>query len=194
MPRARLAVLISGRGSNMVALAEAAQAPDYPAEIVLVLSNRADAGGLDTAARMGIEAMALPHTGYATRAEFDSALSAALKARRIDVIALAGFMRILTPGFIGAWDGRIVNIHPSLLPKYQGLDTHARAIAQGDAEAGCTVHVVTERLDDGPILAQARVPVRADDGEASLAARVLVEEHRIYPAALAAHIKALGLG
>ncbi|MBS3961680.1 MAG: phosphoribosylglycinamide formyltransferase [Sandarakinorhabdus sp.] len=193
MPKPRLAILISGRGSNMVALAKAAQKPDYPAVVALVLSNRADAGGLETAARMGIETLALPHRGFATRADFDAALCAELKARRIDMIALAGFMRILTPGFIRQWEGRIVNIHPSLLPEYRGLDTHARALAAHDTEAGCTVHVVTERLDDGPILAQARVPILPDDCEATLAARVLEEEHRIYPPALARHIEALGL-
>jgi len=193
MHKARLAILISGRGSNMVALASAARAPDYPAEVALVLSNKADAQGLETAAAMGIETLALPHKSYASREAFDTALSDALRARRIDVIALAGFMRILTPDFIRAWEGRIINIHPSLLPKYPGLDTHARAIAAGDSEAGCTVHVVTERLDDGPMLAQAHVPILADDSEATLAARVLVEEHRIYPAALAKHIEALGL-
>ncbi len=192
MPEARLAILISGRGSNMVALANAARAPDFPADIALVLSNKADAQGLETAAAMGLETLALPHRGFANREAFDTALSAELKARHIDVIALAGFMRILTPGFIRQWEGRIVNIHPSLLPKYQGLDTHARAIAAGDREAGCTVHVVTERLDDGPVLAQARVPIAPDDTEATLAARVLAQEHRIYPAALAAHIRSLG--
>jgi formyltetrahydrofolate-dependent phosphoribosylglycinamide formyltransferase len=191
LPKPRLAVLISGRGSNMVALAKAAEAPDYPARLALVVSNRPEAEGLATAACLGIETLAIPHRAYPSREAFDAALTQALKAHAIDVIALAGFMRILTPGFIRDWEGRIVNIHPSLLPKYQGLDTHARAIANGDGEAGCTVHVVTERLDDGPILAQARVPVLADDTPETLAARVLVEEHRLYPRALAAFVGTL---
>jgi formyltetrahydrofolate-dependent phosphoribosylglycinamide formyltransferase len=191
LPRPRLAVLISGRGSNMVALAKAAQAPDFPATLALVVSNKPEAEGLATAALMGIETLALPHKAYPSRDAFDAALSAALKTHGIDAVALAGFMRILTPRFIRQWDGRIVNIHPSLLPRYQGLDTHARALANGDGDAGCTVHVVTERLDDGPILAQARVPVLADDTPETLAARVLVEEHRIYPTALAAFLRDL---
>jgi formyltetrahydrofolate-dependent phosphoribosylglycinamide formyltransferase len=185
LPRPRLAVLISGRGSNMEALARATRAPDYPATLALVVSNRPEAEGLATAAALGLETLALPHRAYATREAFDAALSAALDANAIDLVALAGFMRILTPGFIRAWEGRVVNIHPSLLPKYQGLDTHARALAAGDSEAGCTVHVVTERLDDGPVLAQARVPILPGDTPEQLAARVLVEEHRIYPPAVA---------
>jgi phosphoribosylglycinamide formyltransferase-1 len=190
-PRPRLAVLLSGRGSNMEALALAARDPDFPATLALVLSNRPEAEGLATAAAMGLETLALPHKAYPDRAAFDAALSSALKAHAIDLVALAGFMRILTPGFIRDWEGRILNIHPSLLPKYQGLDTHARALAAGDGEAGCTVHVVTERLDDGPILAQARVPVLADDTPDTLAARVLVEEHRLYPVAVAEFARGL---
>ncbi len=192
MRKARLAILISGRGSNMVALAEAAKAPDYPAAPVLVLANRADAAGLETARAMGIAAEALPHRDFATRADFDAALSARLKAAAIDVIALAGFMRILTPGFIADWAGRIVNIHPSLLPRYPGLDTHARAIAAGDSTAGCTVHVVTDMLDDGPPIAQAHVPILPGDTADSLSARVLVAEHQLYPQALATYVRALG--
>ncbi|WP_199554393.1 phosphoribosylglycinamide formyltransferase [Sandaracinobacteroides hominis] len=189
MRKARLAVLISGRGSNMLSLAKAAQQPDYPAELMLVASNKADAGGLETAAGMGIETLALSHRTFPSREAFDEALSAELKARQIEVVALAGFMRILTPGFMRDWEGRIVNIHPSLLPKYPGLHTHERAIEAGDAEAGCTVHVVTELLDDGPMLAQARVPVLPGDTPDTLAARVLAQEHRIYPEALAAHVR-----
>ena len=147
MPRLRTAVLISGRGSNMLALVDAARDPDYPADIRLVLSNRASAAGLEAARERGIEALALPHRNYPDRASFDAALSAELKARGIELVALAGFMRILTAGFIADWPGRKLNIHPSLLPKYPGLDTHARALAAGDAEAGCTVHLVTEALD-----------------------------------------------
>lgn len=175
----------------MEALAAASRAPDFPATLALVLSNRPEAEGLATAAAMGLETLALPHRAYPDRAAFDAALSSTLKVHAIDLVALAGFMRILTPGFIHDWEGRILNIHPSLLPKYQGLDTHARALAAGDAEAGCTVHVVTEQLDDGPLLAQARVPVLADDTPDTLAARVLLEEHRLYPAAVAAYARQL---
>ena len=187
----RLAILISGRGSNMEALVRAADAPDYPAGVALVLANKADAAGLQFASARGIEALAVPHRDFAAREDFDAALHRELSARRIDAIALAGFMRILSPGFILQWPGRIVNIHPSLLPKYPGLHTHRRAIEAGDAEAGCTVHIVTETLDAGPALAQARVPVLAGDTADSLAARVLVQEHRIYAPALAAHIRTL---
>lgn len=185
MPRRRLAVLISGRGSNMEALARAAQAPDYPAEIVLVASSKAGAAGLETAAALGLPTITIPSRDHPGRDSFDAALTAALEANGTEAIALAGFMRILTPGFIRRWHGRIVNIHPSLLPKYPGLDTHARALAAGDTEAGCTVHIVTETLDDGPTLAQARVPILAHDTPETLAARVLEAEHRLYPQALA---------
>lgn len=183
--RRRLAILISGRGSNMLALLRAAENPDYPARPVLVISNRADAAGLQTAADLGIATRIIPHRDYADRASFDAALDAELRAHDIEVIALAGFMRILTPGFIDGWQGRIVNIHPSLLPKYPGLHTHERALAAGDAETGCTVHLVTADLDCGPTLAQARVPVLPGDTPDMLADRVLVEEHKIYPQALA---------
>jgi formyltetrahydrofolate-dependent phosphoribosylglycinamide formyltransferase len=191
MPKRKLAVLISGRGSNMEALAKAAQAPDYPAEIVLVLSSKANAAGLETAAALGLPAVTIPSRDHPTRESFDAALTLALEAHGAEAIALAGFMRILTPGFIRRWQGRIVNIHPSLLPKYPGLDTHARALEAGDAEAGCTVHIVTEALDDGPTLAQARVPIRPGDTPESLAARVLDAEHRLYPKALAAFLGTL---
>jgi formyltetrahydrofolate-dependent phosphoribosylglycinamide formyltransferase len=191
MPRLKTAVLISGRGSNMLALADAAASPHYPADIALVLSNRAAAAGLEAARARGIEALALPHTDFASRAAFDAAMSEALKERGIELIALAGFMRILTPGFIADWQGRMLNIHPSLLPKYPGLDTHARAIAAGDAEAGCSVHVVTEVLDDGPVVAQARVAIAPGETAETLAAKVLAEEHRLYPRALAAFARTL---
>ena len=191
MPRLKTAVLISGRGSNMLALADAAASPHYPADIALVLSNRAAAAGLEAARARGIEALALPHTDFASRAAFDAAMSEALKERGIELIALAGFMRILTPGFIADWQGRMLNIHPSLLPKYPGLDTHARAIAAGDAEAGCSVHVVTEVLDDGPVVAQARVAIAPGETAETLAAKVLAEEHRLYPRALAAFARSL---
>jgi phosphoribosylglycinamide formyltransferase-1 len=180
----RVAILISGGGSNMVRLVES-MGPDHPAEPVLVLSNLPDAAGLARAAAMGVPTAVVDHRPFrGDRAAFEAALQDRLAAARPDILCLAGFMRILTPGFTRAWTGRMLNIHPSLLPKYPGLDTHARAIAAGDAEAGCTVHEVTEDLDAGPILGQARVPVQHHDTPETLAARVLVEEHRLYPAVL----------
>ncbi|MCC5961568.1 MAG: phosphoribosylglycinamide formyltransferase [Rhodobacteraceae bacterium] len=180
----RVAILISGSGSNMVALARSMQG-DHPARPCLVLSNRPDAGGLARASEMGIPTAVVDHRPFgANRAAFEGALQEALAAARPDLIALAGFMRILGPDFVGAHAGRMLNIHPSLLPKYRGLDTHARAIAAGDSEAGCTVHEVTPALDDGPILGQARVPVLPEDTPETLAARVLPMEHRLYPLVL----------
>lgn len=184
MNRPRVAILISGRGSNMVALLEAAAHPDYPADIALVISNRADAGGLDRARDMGVPALVVPSRGR-TREDFEVELSAVLAAHDIAILALAGFMRVLTPGFVSAWEGRMINIHPSLLPSFPGLDTHARALAGGVRLHGCTVHLVSAGVDEGPILAQAAVPVQMHDTEESLAARVLEQEHRLYPAALA---------
>lgn len=181
----RVAILISGRGSNMVALIEAARAPDYPAQIVLVLSNRPAAGGLACAREAGIPARAVDHTAYPDRAAFDAALDAELRAAAIDLVALAGFMRVLTPGFVAAWAGRMINIHPSLLPLFRGTHTHAQALAAGVRLHGCSVHYVVPELDAGPIIAQAAVPVREGDDPHGLAARVLVQEHRLYPAALA---------
>ncbi len=182
----RTAILISGRGSNMAALIAAARAPDYPAEIALVLSNRAGAGGLALAEAAGIATATVESRRFpGDRAAFEAAVQAELDRHAIDLVALAGFMRILTPGFVAAWEGRMVNIHPSLLPAFPGLDTHARALAAGVRLHGCTVHLVSPGVDEGPILAQAAVPVLAADTEASLAARVLAQEHRIYPAALA---------
>ena len=179
----RVAILISGGGSNMVALAESMQG-DHPARAALVLSNRAAAGGLAKAQAAGIETAVVEHTAGDDRVACEAALAARLFVAAPDVICLAGFMRILSPGFVAQWAGRILNIHPSLLPKYPGLNTHARAIAAGDTEAGCSVHEVTADLDAGPILGQARVSVRPDDTPETLAARVLVEEHRLYPAVL----------
>ena len=179
----RVAILISGGGSNMVRLAES-MTGDHPARPVLVLSNDPLAGGLDRAREMGIEADAVDHRAFADRAAFEAALHARLASAAPDIVALAGFMRILGRPFVERWQGRMLNIHPSLLPKYRGLDTHARAIAAGDAEAGCTVHEVTPALDDGPILGQARVAIRPGDTPSDLAARVLVQEHRLYPAVL----------
>ncbi|MFN7398083.1 MAG: phosphoribosylglycinamide formyltransferase, partial [Sandaracinobacter sp.] len=184
-------MLISGRGSNMEAIARAAADPAWPGEIVLVLANKADAAGLDTAAALGLPTLSIPSRDHPTRDSFDAALTSALDAHGAEAIALAGFMRILTPGFIRRWEGRIVNIHPSLLPKYPGLDTHARALAAGDAQGGCTVHIVTETLDDGPILAQAPVPIRPGDTADMLAQRVLDQEHQLYPRALATFLATL---
>ncbi len=168
----------------MVALAES-MVGDHPARPCLVLSNVPGAGGLDKARALGIETAVIDHRAFAgARADFEAALIERIDAARPDVICLAGFMRILTPVFTGHYAGRMLNIHPSLLPKYQGLDTHARAIAAGDAEAGCTVHAVTAALDDGPILGQARVPIAPDDTPETLAARILPFEHRLYPAVL----------
>lgn len=158
---------------------------DHPARCVLVASNDPQAAGLVRAAEMGIPTAAVDHRAYkGDRAAFEAALQAELDKVTPDILCLAGFMRILTPGFVAQWEGRMLNIHPSLLPKYKGLHTHARALEAGDAEAGCTVHLVTAALDDGPVLGQARVPVLPDDTEDSLAARVLVQEHRLYPMVL----------
>lgn len=182
----RVAVLISGRGSNMEALIDAARDPAYPAKIVLVVANRPDAKGLETAAAAGIEAIAVDHKPFGKdREAHERAIDALLRERGVELIALAGYMRVLTPFLVKAWAGRMLNIHPSLLPKYPGLDTHARAIEAGDAEAGCTVHFVTEGVDEGPIVGQARVPILPGDTADDLAHRILVEEHRLYPAALA---------
>jgi phosphoribosylglycinamide formyltransferase-1 len=183
--RRRVAILISGRGSNMASLIEAARNPAYPAEIALVVSNRPDAGGLERARAAGIATAVVDHKAHPDRASFDAALDAVLREHRIEIVCLAGFMRILTPGFVEAWAGRMLNIHPSLLPEFKGTDTHARALAAGAAKHGCTVHVVTPELDSGPIIAQAEVAVLPDDTAETLAARVLAQEHVLYPLALA---------
>ncbi len=180
----RVAILISGGGSNMVALAES-MVGEHPARPVLVVSNRPAAGGLARAADLGIPTAVVDHRPFGQdRAAFEARLTETLEAAKPDILCLAGFMRILTPGFIRRWSGRMLNIHPSLLPKYPGLDTHARAIAAGDAEAGCSVHEVTEELDGGPVLGQARVPILPGDTPDTLAARVLTREHQLYPAVL----------
>ena len=183
--RQRTAVLISGRGSNMQALLAAARAPNYPASIALVISNRPDAAGLDFAREAGVTAIAIDHKSFQTRADFDAEIDRTLHHHTIELVACAGFMRILTADFLHAWAGRIINIHPALLPLYKGLDTHARALADGVRVHGCTVHYVVPEIDSGPIIAQAAVPVLGDDSAESLAARVLEAEHRIYPMALA---------
>lgn len=184
MSHRRVAILISGGGSNMLALAHS-MTGDHPARPGLVLSNVPGAGGLARAAALGIPVACVDHRPFGKdRAGFEAALAAALAPYAPDILCLAGFMRILTPDFIARWAGRMLNIHPSLLPKYPGLDTHARALAAGDSEAGCSVHEVTADLDAGPVLGQARVPVLPGDTPESLAARVLAQEHVLYPAVL----------
>jgi phosphoribosylglycinamide formyltransferase-1 len=179
----RVAILISGGGSNMIRLLDS-MVGDHPARVVLVGSNDPAAGGLAKAEARGVPVFAVDHRSFPNRAEFEAALLGPLLAAAPDIICLAGFMRILTPDFTRRFAGRMLNIHPSLLPKYPGLHTHARAIEAGDAEAGATVHEVTADLDAGPILGQARVPVLAGDSAETLAARVLVQEHRLYPEVL----------
>jgi len=189
--RVRTAVLISGRGSNMSALIESARREDFPAEIALVLSDRARAAGIKSAQAAGVAAFALDYRTFSARTEFETTVTVALVAAGVELICLAGFMRILSPGFVERWRGRILNIHPSLLPDLRGLHTHERALAERRAEHGCTVHFVTAELDAGPIVAQARVPILPGDDAGLLAARVLVEEHRIYPQALDAVARAV---
>ncbi|MEX1663053.1 phosphoribosylglycinamide formyltransferase [Thioclava sp. 15-R06ZXC-3] len=180
----RVAILISGGGSNMIKLLESMR-DDHPARAVLVASNDANAAGLQKAARLGVATAAIDHRPYGKdRAAFEAELLKPILAAQPDIVCLAGFMRVLTPDFVGRFAGRMLNIHPSLLPKYPGLHTHARALEAGDAEAGCTVHEVTPVLDDGPILGQARVAIAPGDTPETLAARVLVQEHRLYPAVL----------
>ena len=183
--RRRVGVLISGRGSNMMALVEASRRPDYPAEIALVLANRPDAAGLAWARGQGIATQAIDHKAYATRDAFDAALDAALTEARIELVACAGFMRLMTAPFVTRWAGRMINIHPSLLPLYPGLHTHARALADGVRIAGCTVHFVVPEMDAGPIIAQGAVPVLDGDTPDTLADRILAVEHEIYTHALA---------
>jgi phosphoribosylglycinamide formyltransferase 1 len=185
----KVAVLISGRGSNMASLIDAARDPAYPAEIALVLSNRPSAEGLRRAQEAGIEARAIDHRPFrGDRAAHEAEIGAALTGAGIEIVCLAGYMRLLTPAFVATWRSRMLNVHPSLLPAFPGLHTHARAIAGGVKLHGCTVHLVTEQMDEGPILAQAAVPVLPDDTEDVLADRVLAQEHRLYPAALAAFV------
>ena len=185
MNRLRTAILISGRGSNMRAILEAAKAPTYAASPVLVLSNNPSAQGLEAAASMGVATDVVDHKSFGKdREAFERALHEVLERHRVDMVVLAGFMRILTPWFVGQWHQRMINIHPSLLPKYTGLNTHKRALEAGDAEAGCSVHWVTEGVDEGAVIVQARVPILEDDTEQSLESRVLIEEHKLYPRAV----------
>lgn len=186
--KARVGILISGRGSNMAALIEASRLPDCPYEVAIVVSNVPDAPGLAFAAASGIPTFAISHVGM-KRVEFDRLVDGALRDADVHYVALAGYMRLLSAEFVAGWAGRMVNIHPSLLPLYKGLDTHQRVLDAGDRRHGCSVHLVTEALDDGPILAQAEVPVLDGDDADALATRVLIEEHKLYPAALAALIR-----
>jgi phosphoribosylglycinamide formyltransferase-1 len=181
--RCRLVVLISGSGSNLQAFIDACRDPAYPCELVAVISNRPAVRGLERAQQANIPTRVLDHGSFASRETFDAALRETIDAFAPDLLILAGFMRILSGGFVRHYRGRLLNIHPSLLPKYPGLHTHQRALEAGDAEAGASVHFVTEQLDGGPVIVQARVPVLRDDTTETLAARVLVEEHRIYPQA-----------
>lgn len=184
--RKRVGVLISGRGSNMVSLAEAARAPDYPAEIALVVSNIPDVAGLERARGFGIATATVDHRPFGKdREAFERAVDELLRLNQIDLVVLAGFMRILTPWFVARWEGRMINIHPSLLPLFKGTHTHRQALEAGVEEHGCSVHFVVPELDAGPVILQAKVPVLPGDDEDRLAQRVLAEEHKLYPAALA---------
>ncbi|MBU1211865.1 MAG: phosphoribosylglycinamide formyltransferase [Alphaproteobacteria bacterium] len=179
-----VAILISGRGSNMMSLVEASRAPDYPAEIASVISNRPDAPGLAWARGQGIATVALDHTAFPSRAAFDAVLHNAIEACGAQFVACAGFMRLMTPGLVARWHNRMINIHPALLPSFKGLDTHARALAAGVRIAGCTVHIVRPEMDCGPILGQAAVPVLDGDTPGTLGRRILAAEHRLYPKVL----------
>jgi phosphoribosylglycinamide formyltransferase 1 len=185
-PRKRTAILISGRGSNMRSLIEAAADPRYPAEIVLVLANRPEAEGLAYAKEHGVATAAVDQKIHAGRESFEASLQVLLELHRVELICLAGFMRLFTPSFVRAWEGRLINIHPALLPAYRGLHTHERALADGVKIHGCTVHFVVPAMDEGPIIAQAAVAVLDSDTPETLARRILEQEHKIYPAALAA--------
>jgi phosphoribosylglycinamide formyltransferase 1 len=189
-----VAICISGRGSNMEKLVEAARAPEYPARICGVLSDRADAAGLEFARRNGIPAIAVERVGFASRAEHEAAMQRTLEEWGTGFIALAGFMRVLSPAFVTRWQGRMINIHPSLLPRHKGLDTHARALAAGDLQHGCSVHWVSAEVDGGAVIAQAKVPVLPGDTPETLGLRVLQQEHRVYPAALAEALTRLQIG
>ncbi len=194
MSKARVAVLISGRGSNMAALIEAAKDPAYPAEIVLVLSNIADAGGLDIAQAAGIETAVIAHAPFGKdREAHERMIDARLRQSGVQIVALAGYMRVLTPYLVETWAGRMINIHPSLLPAFPGLHTHQRALEAGVAKHGCTVHLVTTGVDEGPILGQAEVDVLPDDDEDRLGVRVLEQEHRLYARCLADLVRTLGV-
>jgi phosphoribosylglycinamide formyltransferase-1 len=180
----RVAVLISGRGSNLKSLIAAGQAPDFPAEIALVISNKAEAGGIAVAREAGVPVVVIPHNDYESRAAFDAEIDNALTDAHIDLVCEAGFMRIHSDGFVSKWEGRMLNIHPSLLPAFKGTRVHQQALDAGVKVSGCTVHFIVAELDSGPIVAQAAVPVLPGDTVETLASRILIEEHRIYPEAL----------
>ena len=180
----KVGVLISGRGSNLKSLLDACAAPGFPAEITTVISNRPGAGGIEHARAAGVSAAVIDHTAYESREGFEAAVTAALEAAGVELVCLAGFMRVVSPGFVRHWQGRMINIHPSLLPLFPGLDTHARALAAGVKLHGCSVHYVNEEVDGGAIIGQAAVPVLPGDDAAALAARVLAAEHRLYPTCL----------
>ena len=182
--RARVGVLVSGRGSNLQALLDAADRPDFPASVVRVISNVPDVYALDRARTAGVPTTVIPHQGFPSREDFDAALDACLRESGVEFVCLAGFMRVLSVGFIRGWQDRIINIHPSLLPSFKGLHTHRQVLEAGVRVHGCTVHIVRPALDDGPILMQAAVPVLSGDTPDTLASRVLEQEHRIYPEAL----------
>ncbi|MDR7223237.1 phosphoribosylglycinamide formyltransferase [Aminobacter aminovorans] len=184
LQRKRTVILISGRGSNMAALIDAAADPAFPAEIVGVISDKANAPGLGIAASRGVATKVVTRADYASKEAHDEAIATALDTFGAEIVALAGYMRLLTNGFVEKWQGRMINIHPALLPSFKGLDTHQRALDAGIRVHGCTVHFVTPEMDDGPIIAQAAVPVLIDDDEPTLSARVLKAEHRLYPLAL----------
>jgi phosphoribosylglycinamide formyltransferase-1 len=184
MSRKHVAILISGRGSNMMSLVEAARDPNYPAEVILVISNRPEAPGLAWAAAQGLPTKVIDHKSYPNREDFDAALHEALVASGAEIVCCAGFMRLMTAGFVEKWSGRMLNIHPSLLPAFKGLDAQSQALAAGVKIAGCTVHFVEPEMDSGPIVAQAAVPVADDDTPDTLAARILSAEHKLYPHAL----------
>lgn len=184
MARVRTGVLISGRGSNLQALLDAAATPDFPAEIVCVISNRPGAGGLARAESSGVTALTVDHKAFETREAFEDALHAALTDQGVELVCLAGFMRLLTPGFVNRWTGRMINIHPSLLPSFKGVDTHQRALDAGVKLTGASVHFVSAEMDAGPIIGQAAIPVLPGDNAQALAARVLAAEHQLYPECL----------
>lgn len=187
MNRKRLGILISGRGSNMGALLEASRDPAWPAEPLVVISNRPGAGGLAKAESLGVKAFAIDHKPYGKDREgFERDLDLWLRREGVEMVALAGFMRVLTPWFVNAWDGKLLNIHPSLLPKYPGVDTHEKALAAGDAVHGCSVHFVTAGVDEGPVIGRAEIDVKPGDTAETLAARVLKAEHLLYPRCVAA--------
>lgn len=184
MTKKRLAVFISGRGSNMEAIMAACKQQDYPAEVAMVVADKADAGGIETALDADIDAFVFKRSDYTDKQAHETAIRESVDAMNIDLLCLAGYMRLLSADFTNHYDGKLINIHPSLLPKFKGLNTHARVIEAGETEHGCTVHFVNAVMDEGEVIAQAKVPVLSDDTAESLAARVLIEEHKLYPSVI----------